>query len=307
MLQEIFLSLYMAVGVYLSAIVCGGPFIAIVNEFRGWMWKTQFKDKFAQQIARMSIMGFWGFVFILAASFLSMFLIQGINLDKLLVNFAPGHYFPLLSLLGGMVFLCIYYLTWKRLKRRKLPHWLLGLVSVFALWLGVLGCINLIIRLLLINKLHFFADCTWTCLLLDGDNSWPILGQFILISLGGSGAMATNYLLMRRQKDDFGRDYYRSSMYLSAKWAFVFPVQLFFLIGFSYAINPSYQFLLHSSRLVPLLFALLFISLPGVFWVLLLRSENPLRNKVSLLLALLCTYLALGSMFLYYFRVLNSV
>jgi|GEM_PF-3463995 len=309
MAQLILTSLYMGLVVFLMGVVCGGPLLSVIEEFRAWRWRTRFKDKLAQQTARMSIVAFFCLFIVLGATFVSYFLLQKSSVERFLVKFVPGHWFPLILWGTGIVFLFIYYLTWKHLKKSKFWHWCLGLLGMLAFWMGLFSSVNLILRLLLIKQLQLFSNCYWMCLLLDVKihSLWPLLGQFVLIALGGSGALAANYLLMRREKDDFGRDYYRSSLYSVVKWAFIFAANIICLLVFMYFTTESYQFLLHYARLVPLLLFLVFIILPVVLWGFILKSENPMRNKVSIVSSLFSSWLALSSLFLYYYQVLNAL
>lgn len=307
MIQEILFSLVLALAGLFFGVVCGGPLMSVINEFRGWRWKTPFQDKFAQQTARMSTVSLGALLLVSAATFIAAFLFQKFKMEKLLLYFEPGHGFPLFLWLTGFVLLTLYYLTWKRLKRRKTWHWCLGLLGVLALWLSVLGGINLILRLLLIKESHLFRECLWICLLwnLRTDLLWPVLGHVLLIALGCSGAYSTNYLLLRRTKDDFGRDYYRSSICSAARWSYVFCLQVFLLLGFICFPTQSSQFLWDYTRLIPLGLFLLFLVIPGTIWALVIRSENPLRNKISIVSALVCIWLALANMLFFYYHLVS--
>ncbi len=123
-------------------------------------------------------------------------------------------------------------------------------------------------------------------------NSIPYLPA-LAFALGGG--LAAVWLIIRRHKDDYGRDYYASMLPWCASWARnAWFLVWFMLVGITavgwisllqednYLQNPEF---LHSALL------LMLWLIPGALWTLCLKSDTPLRHKSTLILAF---FLAMG-------------
>ncbi len=117
-------------------------------------------------------------------------------------------------------------------------------------------------------------------------NSIPFLPA-LAFALGGG--LAAVWLIIRRHKDDYGRDYYANMLPWCASWARnAWFLVWFLLVGITavgwigllqegnYLQNPEF---LRSALL------LMLWVIPGILWTLCLKSNTPLRHKGTLILA----------------------
>ena len=126
-----------------------------------------------------------------------------------------------------------------------------------------------------------------------GSPFWPCLVQYIALAPALAGAMALLFLLYRRDRDNFGRDYYAFSMRLAARWAVlcVLPalaVQPWIL----FSLEPGMRALVLASPMALLwgLAALLMALCAGLWWAV-AKSGSPMRLKGLMLGAALAAWL----------------
>lgn len=119
-----------------------------------------------------------------------------------------------LALLLGV----IYRFTWKALKDRKALHRILGLGAAGS---GLAG-----LGLALAAKLTLawnpgLTPATFAALYIESPAPvfWPLLAHTALWSLAGASGLGLVYLLLRRNRDDFGRDYYTFAVRHCCRWA----------------------------------------------------------------------------------------
>ncbi len=118
-------------------------------------------------------------------------------------------------------------------------------------------------------------------------NALPYVPPLAFAMAGGTSAV---WLILRRNSDDFGRDYYATMLPWCATWArnawFIMWVLLLGVTAIqwihliqegSYLQSPAF---LHTALL------LLLWVIPGVLWTLCIKSATPLRHKATLILAL---------------------
>jgi hypothetical protein len=103
------------------------------------------------------------------------------------------------------------------MKNTKAAHSLVGIASGLAFFLAIYAAVSAF-RLL---SLHSPLPLDPLEFLLPPQNAffWPILVQPLALALCLAGGFGGSYLVIRRNTDDFGRDYYGFTLKLAARWA----------------------------------------------------------------------------------------
>jgi hypothetical protein len=283
-----------ALAVMLVGSSFGIPALAFLSELTGHVRQKVFMDKFARQTARL------GLVFIISiclsvAGIWTAFIYFPENSGSWL-NYELFWNFSLyLCLLSGTLF-SLYYFLWDRLKKIKSFHLCLGALAVLSVKLFLALLFWAIYRELLI-----IPD-----ILPDLDSIFlPILAQIFLISLSAAAVLTLVYLLLRRNRDDYGRDYYRFALGFGAKWAIFFIlaspltcVWLFLVVdnGFdlTYTVIPGAVYA----------FALIFMAM---VLCRIIKSDQPLRNKAAIGLCPILVWIILVFRLVSYLEFMNMI
>lgn len=134
---------------------------------------------------------------------------------------------------------------------------------------------------------------------------WPQILHMAFLAIGIAGALSAFWLLIWRQRNDFGRDYYAFALPHSAKWGIAGT--LVSLATAFYAYSRAGEFMLPELSEPPALaLAALCYALPAlacILWGLLLQSATPLRHKPGIVTALLTLFAGVAAQFL----VLNEI
>ncbi len=273
--------------------ILGIPGLSFLVRATGALRKKVFMSKLALQLARLGLL-FIVAVTLLTGAALAACWHQGWAGETWLTSqqfWEAALYFCLIAL----IFFGLYFITWNKLSRFHLLHLFPSALAIVA-------------------AKAFLALVIWSLWReMDPLNPiwpnpesifWPILVQVYILSLAAGSALGLLYLLHRRNRDDFGRDYYRFALGSTAKWGIFFS-----------AISPlTCIWLFAVSREALDLYALI---LPGAGYGLLLtlfilgmlriaKSTHPLRHKFTILLcpvliwliftARLVSYLEMGDM-----------
>ncbi|MBT8764504.1 hypothetical protein KFV02_11225 [Desulfohalobiaceae bacterium Ax17] len=187
----------------------GASIMAWCSELFGMWQKKIFLDKFAWQMSRLATIVILALVLI--AFFLSVYakfypplsIFYKQNQDVL---------WPGIICLGlAAIFLFSYWSTWKKLKKNKVLHLILGIIGI--------GCLKIFFISLILVFYYQSLGLTPKFLPPSLDSLiYPITSQLFILSLVAAASFGFLYLVLRRFKDDFGRDYYRYSLNLTAKW-----------------------------------------------------------------------------------------
>ncbi|EHJ49282.1 hypothetical protein DFW101_3283 [Solidesulfovibrio carbinoliphilus subsp. oakridgensis] len=248
-----------------------------------------FIDKFGQQASTFALLGgLWVFVVLCAALVALHFLLPAtapsfLGLPLPLAAWAG----PLLA--GGAAFLA-YRGLWQRLKAKKARHAVVGLSASLLLWLAFYAALAAARPL----QVGLPPDTGPAFLLPPADSLfWRLLAEGLLLSLGLAGVFTGAWLVWRRDKDDFGRDYYNFTMRLAARIGFAaLLASVAAMAWLGLGLLPVVGEL--SSRLT------VAVGLYGTGMLLALvclgvvmPKENALRHKVLLAAAFLATLVAL--------------
>jgi len=250
-----------------------------------------FRDKFGQQTATLCLLtGFLGLLCLAACIFVSLT--------------RPNSHFPVLTsplliplagafVLAGLLAL-VYRAAWQGLKHKRVIHASIGAAATLAAW----AAFYLFIASSRQHPATPSAPAPDLETLILSTGSWIFLFLLCALSLTLAGALSSLYLILRRKKDDFGRDYYNYALKLACKWALfsAVPVLAFhawltvMLAGpmtFSPAARGYAAFLIWDGPA-----AALCLLIACVFWALVLKNQNPLRLKLLCIVATVLTWAA---------------
>lgn len=285
-------SLAVALFTICTAAAVGAPLLSLVNELYGWTTRRVFADKLSQQMARLAVLV--AFITLVAMGVTLYFLlgsILGMHATHS-SSFHPSLIVPVGTGLFSLVLLLVYTSTFRALRKVKIVHLALILLALvlmlFQHYTFALG-VDFLTRGSVVRNI---SDLFGTPL---SSHLMPFAAQTLLMAPGAAGCMGLIYLLMRRTKDDFGRDYYRWAAPAAAKWALVFPFH-FAALAWIYSLSP------HPARaaftepvvLAVLGGALVLCLLAVVLWILVVRSEHPMRLKGRMILAGLLALISVG-------------
>ncbi len=238
------------------------PMLAWFVELGGKLWKKAFWDKFAGQILGLSGYAFLGLVVVAAAAYFCF-----PNLARLqnIFYFKCG----LGLLLTSTILLFSYKLSFKKSKKQKWLHIFLGGFGVLSVkasfWTLVFAWSIWQQKTELLTK-NIFEGL--------GFIAWAML-------LGAATACVASglYVLARRKKDNFGRDYYRFAVPFCFKAAIIL-----FTLHFLAYLSPQIAFLPFKQNAYLLISAALAGVLTITLWKKAAFHANPISQKTLLLL-----------------------
>lgn len=256
----------------------GAPLIATVCEIQARVQRKAFLDKFAQHI---SVMGF---------AFLLLVLVV-VGLGAALAAFRFQELFARVHVAGSPLF-ALYVVLAVTVVVHGLYRstWRLGKQAHVAL--GCLACLCSLASVhVTLAALRGFApllswpekSLTMTRLLFPGPGSplWPSLVQYAALAVSYAGALGLLFLLHRRDRDNYGRDYYAFAMRLAASWAALAILPALAAQPWVLAVlEPALRGLVLTSS-VALLWggAAALMALCAFLWWTVSRSGSPLRLK----------------------------
>jgi hypothetical protein len=296
-------------------IAMGAPFVAAVCERLAVTRKRVFYDKLGMQLAAFALIcGVGALPFPLAlwvmdwaGNWFYLYVKHpNIPLPEFSLTLAGGA-----SLLAAgcyalaLAFVIAYRASWKALKQHKGLHSFLGFTASL-LGLLTIGLALLYKRMALHDSGHgpasaYGVDALWRALAETSPASllWPTLLVAALLSVSAAGGFGLVYLLLRRNTEDFGRDYYAFALKECSKWALI-PT-LVSMAGFGWLLVTQMGRLgplaLSNFKLVYLASGLVLLLVAATAWAMVNRSQTPLRHKPSVVLGCLCLPLALAAFF----------
>lgn len=174
-------------------------------------------------------------------------------------------------------------LSWKALRKKKGTAWLL--VLTLGLFLGALWPLITLLRRLLLDTggtASLFTN-NLTLSLPWFSSGWPVsmqtvlLGDIWLYGPGVAGGLSLIWLLLRRTKDDFGRDYYGFAVRVCASFAAFGG-----LLGVMNTVSLSQSLIgLFGKPMVPELLLPAWLTMAGEHAYTLLGAETVLRMGLS--------------------------
>lgn len=253
----------------------GSPAIAVLAEISAKTRNKILFDKYGQQTAALGLILTIAMILICGAS-LGIALVKYPDLFR--EHITPGSpFFNGLTAFGVFVVAgLLYFPTWKKMRDAKPAHIALGLVATFAALIGL--------AIVVPAKLAFNfsqAGPSAEALAKTAMLAQPMSAMYALLVLAAAAALSMVYLIVRRNRDDFGRDYYNFALRIGARWAMLPMIGFLGCQGWLYARLPEdIQVLVLGTPLAFVWAGLVAIGAACCFlWLFLGRSETPLRLK----------------------------
>lgn len=271
---------------------CGICILTVSGEILGLRRRRSFYGKCAMQLSMLG-QGL-GWTLLVGGRVWLYFLEQDIPGGSILIM---AHEVSWMVLGLSVIFSCVYFLLWKTLASYPGIHIGVGVVcalqSVLALLL-VLACL----RIQAVVNLTYAEETTITLLQV----LMPVWGTeyatslcyvpFLLLAM--PAAFGCVWLLLRRKKDDFGRDHYNTVLPWCAAWARNAwgIVWLLLLAASSLEIYPLLRGgTLETTDAVTAGIRVLLWLIPVLLWFMAARSATPLRHKAGLTVSLVVSCL----------------
>ncbi len=263
----------------LALAALGGIIVAACCEAWGKARQKIFLDKYAQQVASMSLLFF---LFALAVGVAGAFVGKGATAKFMEMVDIPGSPFTALAaalgaslILGG-----VHSLFWNKMKSIKVLHMAIGLLAAVCSLVSVVLLMDMV-RGMLPMLVSEQAIAQWPTLPAQDSPLWSLVLRQIFLALAYAGALSLPYLIHRRKHDDFGRDYYGFSLRTAAKWALFPMIPALFCQGWLYALSSTeMKTLLSSGTLAPAWWGTVGAAvLCCILWTLLAKSPHPMRLK----------------------------
>jgi hypothetical protein len=290
---------------FLTPAVLGAPLLAVITETTVPKKNKSFHSKCARQICQTPFgLG------------LMLFTLLGLMASIALLQFRPELMTP--PLIWGpaavialpasaLLLLAVYLGTFSSLKNHRGLHHYFG-------YLAALVCLAvLLLYFLFLATLAqpIDIDALWTAPLatlqmlarIFGATPplWLLVGYLFCTGLAAGAGLSQLWLIMRRHKEDYGRDYYKFAMRYCARIALGFTLVgtavaglLFWLLWESIPpdfLQPQDRGILLVAFGLPLSCCLL--------WLCVIKSETPLRHKPGAFFACLFLYIALCAQMLF--------
>ncbi len=269
-----------ALAVMLLGCAFGVPALAILSEIAGIVRQKVFMDKFARQAARLGLL----FIFSVLLGVAGAWAISIGYLENsgVWIKYDKFWDFSLYLCVIGLVLHGLYYFLWDKLRR----------IKAFHLFLGALGAVAMILFLALMFWAVYRELMILPEIFPQPDSIFlPMLAQTFLLIVSASAVLTMLYLLLRRNRDDFGRDYYRFALSFAARWALFFAVISPVTCVWLFLVMDK-GFDMTYTALPGGIFALSLIVLALVLWRL-IRSSQPMRNKAAISLCPLLIWVIL--------------
>ena len=263
----------------------GSPVIAVLGELAAKSKNKVFYDKYGQQTGAMGRILLILLLVIWGAAFAVIFTRFPQLAEKVSTSGTPLMYACATSLAFFALGL-VYFSTWKSMRNAKGLHIAIGLLAGAASVAAVAMAVPAKLMIAQPGAVTFQS-------VFSSSMALPMAVMYPLLSMASAAALSCAYLVLRRNRDDFGRDYYNFSLKLAARWAFIPMLGFLACQGWLYAILPG------AVRTMTLETPLEYVWLAAVTlgavclvpWLLIARSETPLRLKGLCFLALVLLWL----------------
>ncbi|NCC24618.1 MAG: hypothetical protein EOM25_05360 [Deltaproteobacteria bacterium] len=272
-------SLYALAMVFASCVV-GLPLTAVGSEAISTFGRKTFADKFGQQTMRFGLVMIVATWVALGTQF-GLMARDGVLTHPLLAANRELLLAALSLLALGSVLSALSYLQWKKWKKEARGlHLGVGIAGVLSLALAFLAA-GFVLR-----GLVLFPDRpVLTSLPGQASLFWPLWIQWLALSVALSSGLTLAYLLTRRLRDDFGRDYYRYALRFGARWALWPLLALVPLCSWFFFLARSGVHFTAPDILVAAGSRGLTLAAAVICWLAVARSDSPLRLKWAVVLA----------------------
>ncbi|WP_320170587.1 hypothetical protein [Maridesulfovibrio sp.] len=281
----------------------GAPVIAVILEITAKARKKIFYDKLAQQVAALSLILY--FLFILCIGGSAVYFSQKLPWIKdWFINPASPLMMLYLTLAIAVIGLLPYKYTWKKFKKNKIPHVLMGIIGLLGGAASV-HVATVIMKLFFtlqaqsaapaVQDVPFYSHFT----ALPGNAELCLTGIYLVMALSFAATASGFYLVLRRNKDDFGRDYYKFALPVIARWALFPTLALLAAVAgvVYYMINPNFEMIYTDITAATAMGSFLFlVAVCCAIWIVTWVSETPMRHKIGLAFAPFLMIIAHGAL-----------
>ncbi len=277
---------YLGLVALAGSLVTGTMVSAFAAEVAYGLGRGKFRDKFGQQAAAMGPK-----VLLLLWLLVAPPIAWGLSLadDPLGLALSPwGRVLKmtLAPLLAGWLGMTVYSGSWVALRRSKWLHRLLGGASLLGLLAGLYTCLNIGAAWMLTDETT--ASSLWEMIWLPASwGVWSAWAALVGNGVGAAGVLGMGYLVLRRNKDDFGRDYYRFALARAARWGLVLLLPVLIAAAWLGFRGVTWTPVLTASL------AVVAIAVLALLWLSarVMRSRHPLRLKGEIIAACLLVWI----------------
>jgi len=266
----------------------GSPAIAVLGEISAKARKKVFYDKYGQQAGAMGLI-LLIFLIVIHGATIGLGMARFPQLIQ--QNITPSSPFFAGTIGMGIfaAFGLIYFLGWKKMRNTKPLHIFLGLIAALA----GLAAVAIVTPAKLTFNLSQGSP-SQEALAQIAIMGLPMAVMYALLVLSAAAALSLTYLVIRRNKDDFGRDYYNFSLRLAARWAALPMIGFIGCQGWLFAtLTEKIKTLVLGTPLAYVWGGLTILGVAcSVIWIIIARSESPLRLKGLAFLAVALFWLA---------------
>lgn len=215
---------------------------------------------------------------------------------------ALGQLWSWLLVASGTLLVSLHFTLWRTLRAWPRLHRLLGLLAAIAAYLGAYLLLAVLVAQGQMDAGNPHIE-TLRELLIPNDDSllWNAVYYLPALTIAMAGGLAPLWMLLRRKRDDYGRDHYNAMLPWAAAWARNAWLCLWIILlgctawavlsEANEAITmPAQDIINHGIRLLLWL-------IPLLLWNIVARSAVPARHKFTLLLSQL---LAMGFLVPFY-------
>lgn len=299
-----------AAAVAVITAACYGPFLAVISERLAVARKRGFYTKLSQQIAGMNL-------FLAVAALASLGAGTAFTAMKEPALLAFPYLLPLYvtgaAAALSVILVALYAVLLPKKGGSGPGHICLGLLA------GLVSVGTLFLSTGMVRRLaHTIPETDpalpWPGQLLDFFHIppesfiWFLLGESVPLGLAFAAAFACLWLLLMRNREDFGRDYYAFALKACAKWALIATLTAIPVGALAFFQGRTIM-LPELSHLPSLLLDALSVILPlfaCLLWLLIIRSEHPMRRKISAALAALFLYAGFAAQILMFNKIIPS-
>lgn len=284
-LQSLWDSLVIMLPMAILLAYCGIFFISSAAKIISIARGRSAYNKCSRQTALLGIIFGW---LLLIGSRVWLYYTQPGYTPGSLLSFMLEMSWLLLSL--GVLFSTIYYCFWGILKNMPVLHSTIGVIS------AVQNCIAFVAILFTIRLDAVVAEAETAAISLpslfpEAWNAplWSAGCYSIPLIFALSGAFSACWLVSRRQKDDFGRDYYNQMLPWCTAWARNGWALLWLLLLISTSLRiwlQTKEGVFNSQDAILDVAAIMIWLLPVLFWTWVMKSRFPMRQSWALFVAL---------------------
>ena len=268
---------------------CGICILTVSGEILSLRRRRSFYGKCAMQLSMLG-QGL-GWTLLVGGRVWLYFLEQDIPSESFLINI---HEVSWMVLGLSVIFSCIYFLLWKALAQYPGIHIGVGVLSALQ---GVLALLLVLVclRIAAVGSLPHAEEITLLEVVLPvwGTDYATSLCYVPFLLLAMPAAFGCVWLLLRRSKDDYGRDHYNTVVPWCAAWARNAWGAVWLLLAVASGLEIS-RLLGEKDFTADAVTAgirVLLWLIPLLLWFMAARSETPLRHKAGLTVSLVLSCL----------------